>query len=203
MPMDLLIIDDHSLFRTGLRVLLKQRLNAPTIHEAASTLEALEAPPQRLDLILLDIQMQGLNGLQSIGLLHQRWPGTPVVVLSSSLNPQDAQVALQSGAVAYLSKGDTEKKIVHVVTQAIAQMQSEGLADQSPGQKSTAPMTLTPRQFEVLGHICEGLSNKAIARRLQVSEFTVRGHVQAIFNTLQVTSRAQAIVAAQRLAWFE
>ena len=183
-------------------MLLKQRLSTPTIHEAGSMQEALDTPTQGLDLILLDIQLQGISGLDSIGLLKMRWPDTPVVVLSSSLNPQDAQDALQSGAVAFLSKGDTDKNIVHVATQAINLTDSKDLVDMPMESANLNHVGLTPRQFEVLGLLYEGLSNKAIARRLQIAEFTVRGHVQAVFTLLRVTSRAQAIVAARQFGWF-
>ena len=201
--MHILIIDDHSLFRTGLRVLLKQRLVAPVVLEANSAQEALACQAQALDLILLDIQMQGLDGLQSIGLLHQKWPATPVVVLSSSLNPQDTDRALASGAVAFLSKADTDKKIVQIISQYM-KLKTLSANGESSKDVGAAPLpSLTARQTEVLGLICDGLSNKAIARRLDVSEFTVRGHVQAVFALLQVTSRTQAVAVARRLGWFE
>ena len=201
--MQILIVDDHSLFRTGLRLLLKQRLNSPVVLEADSAQQALQCEAPTLDLVLLDIQLPGLNGLDAIGLFQRQWPAAPVVVLSSSLNPQDASRALARGAAAFLSKAETDKKIVQIVAHAmgLAKRQSGPLA-QGEAQASVSP-ALTPRQQDILGLLCEGLSNKVIARRLALSEFTVRGHVQAVLHVLQVSSRSQAIVAARRVGWFE
>lgn len=201
--MNILIIDDHSLFRMGLRTLLKQRLPMPTVLEASSTEEALASSIPSLDLVLLDIQLVGLNGIESIGLLSRKWPTTPVIVLSSSSNPQDAVRALANGAAAFLSKGDTDKQVVQMVKQLLQVDVADKPSDTAMPEAKVAASALTPRQNEVLSLVYEGMSNKAIARRLHVSEFTVRGHVQAIFTLLQVTSRSQAIATARRLGWFE
>ncbi len=201
--MHILIIDDHSLFRTGLRMLLKQRFNTPTILEASSTQEAIQCNAPELDLILLDIQLQGLNGLDSIGLLRRQWPQTPVVVVSSSLDPRDAADALACGAVAFLSKAETDKTMVEIVASVLKFDAVAGYANSASTSDRFIKAKLTPRQHEVLGLLCEGLSNKAIAKRMHLSEFTVRSHVQAVFIFLSVTSRAQAIVAARRIGLFE
>jgi len=201
--MHILIVDDHSLFRTGLRMLLKQRFKTPAILEASSTQEAIQCNAPELDLILLDIQLQGLNGLDSIALLRGQWPQTPVVVVSSSLDPQDAADALACGAVAFLSKAETDKKIVEIVARVMKLDASPAFSNSASTSDRFNQAALTPRQHEVLGLLCEGLSNKAIAKRLNLSEFTVRSHVQAVFNFLRVTSRSQAIVAARRLGLFE
>jgi DNA-binding NarL/FixJ family response regulator len=195
----LLIIDDHSLFRMGLQVILSQRLTAPVIYEASSIHEASTLVCPAPDVILLDIQMQGLSGLEAIGLLKKRWPSSPIVILSSTLNPQDASLSLERGAVAFLSKAESDKKIVQVITKVLA---GEDIESTKPSLTLPAKETkieLTTRQAEILGLLCEGLTNKAIATRIHLSEFTVRGHIQSIFSLLCVSSRSQAIVAARRL----
>jgi len=178
---------------------LKQRLTSPVISEAASVLQATALVCPDPDVILLDIQMQGLSGLESIGLLKRRWPQSPVVILSSSLDPQDVVLAIERGAVAFLSKAESDKKIVQVVTDVLAGIPIKSAKLPFSDLAQDSKIELTPRQAEILGLLCEGLTNKAIARRIHLSEFTVRGHLQAIFSMLAVSSRSKAIVAARRL----
>ena len=195
----LMIIDDHSLFRMGLQVILKQRLASPVIMEAESIQHAIALACPAPDVILLDIQMQGLSGLESIGLLKRRWPQSPIVILSSTLNPQDAVLAVERGAVAFLSKAESDKKIVQVITEVLAGKAIEITKPFLAAPVQETKIELTTRQAEILGLLCEGLTNKAIATRIHLSEFTVRGHIQSIFSLLGVNSRSQAIVAARRL----
>ena len=197
--MHLLIIDDHSLFRMGLQVILSQRLASPVIYEASSIHEAATLVCPALDVILLDIQMQGLSGLEAIGLLKKRWPSSPGVILSSTLNPQDASLSIERGAAAFLSKAESDKKIVQVITQILAGEHIESQIPSLNDPVKAANIELTARQAEILGLLSEGLTNKAIATRIHLSEFTVRGHIQSIFSLLGVNSRYQAIVAARRL----
>ena len=197
----ILLVDDHALFRCGMRLVLQSFIPHVEVLEAASMEQAVRGQTQPPELVLLDIQLQGVNGLEGLGLLKQRWPQVPVVMLSSDLDPATARLALLRGAAAFVSKSDTAEKIIQVIHQALA----GGL----PGTATTASHSgtddkdakphLTPRQCEVLDLLCEGLSNKLIARRMELSEFTVRGHVQAVFAMLQVSSRAQATCAARRI----
>lgn len=202
-PLQILLIDDHSLFRAGMRLLLQGNLPAVEVLEAASLEQAMRVaePP---DLVLLDIQLQGVNGVEGLALLRRRWPATPVVMLSSALDPATIRLALARGAVAFFPKSDSADRMMQVIAQALAGQLPErtdsdwaGLtADADPAR---AQPRLTPRQCEVLDLLCEGLSNKVIARRLELSEFTVRGHVQAVLGLLGVSSRSQATFAARRV----
>jgi len=199
-----LIVDDHALFRSGLRLVLKEGLPDVEVLEAASMEQAVRVTGGPPDLVLLDIQLQGVNGLEGLGLLQQRWPQVPVVMLSSIVEPDTIALALSRGARAFVSKGDTSARILELIQQTLGQPQlSDALvrrlrADIGPHPAEATQPRLTPRQCEVLDLLCEGLSNKMIARRLVVSEFTVRGHVQAILGLLGVTSRSQATFAARQ-----
>ncbi|MGJ3699730.1 response regulator [Variovorax sp. AFSI2.2] len=192
----LLLIDDHALFRSGLRLVLLQGMADVEVLEAASLEQAVRTTDEPPALVLLDIQLQGVNGLEGLGLLRQRWPQVPVVMLSSIATPDTIAQALARGAAAFVSKGDTPDKIISVIRDTLAHLQQPHLANSAPTKPSVP--RLTPRQCEVLDLLCEGLPNKLIARRLQVSEFTVRGHVQAVLGLLGVNSRSQATFAARQ-----
>lgn len=192
----LLLIDDHALFRSGLRLVLLQGMADVEVLEAASLEQAVRTTHEPPALVLLDIQLQGVNGLEGLGLLRQRWPQVPVVMLSSIATPDTIAQALARGAAAFVSKGDTPDRIISVIRHTLAHLQQPHLAN-SAQTKISVPR-LTPRQCEVLDLLCQGLPNKLIARRLQVSEFTVRGHVQAVLGLLGVNSRSQATFAARQ-----
>jgi len=167
--------------------------------EAASLEQAVRGRTEPPTLVLLDIQLQGVNGLEGMGLLKQRWPQVPVIMLSSDLDPDTASLALFRGAAAFVSKADTAEKIIEIIHKTLGgHLPRAAGGPRSAANDERSKPRLTPRQCEVLDLLCEGLSNKVIARRMGLSEFTVRGHVQAVFALLQVSSRSQATFAARR-----
>lgn len=196
----ILLIDDHALFRTGMSLVLKADIPDVEVHEAVSLEQAERECIEPPTLVLLDIQLQGINGIEGLGVLKKRWPQVPVVMLSSVMEPDVVCQALSRGAAAFVSKADTAKKIVQVIYQTLDKFLPHQVNGGSQGADSNEVKKprLTPRQCEVLSLLCEGLSNKVMARRLDLSEFTVRGHVQAIFTLMQVSSRSQAMFAAHR-----
>lgn len=200
-PIPILLIDDHALFRSGMRLILQSAIPYAEVLEASSLEQAVHDCTEPPSLVLLDIQLNGVNGLDGLVLLQQRWPEVPVVMLSSDLDPATARAALLRGAVAYVSKAGTAEKIIHVIQQALAgQLPAAAQTNAHQGlPEADSKPRLTPRQCEVLDLLCEGLSNKLIARRLELSEFTVRGHVQSVFVQLHVSSRATATAKARRI----
>jgi DNA-binding NarL/FixJ family response regulator len=153
-----------------------------------------------VDVILLDINLPGLNGLDGIVFLKRKWPLVPVIVLSAQDGPDTVRVAHERGAVCFISKADTADNIVSLLFQVL---QGEYPAPETElGEIADVPLIiplrLTPRQCEVLELLHQGKPNKLIARQLSLSENTVRNHVQAIFNFLQVASRSEAIFEARR-----
>ena len=194
-PLQILLIDDHALFRSGLKLVLLGGLPDALVLEAESLEQAVRQAGQPPSLVLLDIQLKGVNGLEGLGLLKQRWPGVPVVILSSSAEPETVRLALARGSAAFVSKAETAEKIIAVIEQTLGSKQKAA----PQAIEETSRPRLTPCQCEVLDLLCEGLSNKVIAKRMDLSEFTVRGHVQAVLGLLGVQSRSQATFAARRV----
>ena len=190
----ILLIDDHALFRSGLKLVLLGGLPDAQVLEAQSLEEAVHQAIEPPSLVLLDIQLQGVNGLEGLGLLKQRWPGVPVVMLSSSMEPETVRLALSRGAAAFVSKAETADKIIAVIEQTLGRTHKGATRT----VEEVSRPRLSPRQCEVLDLLCEGLSNKMIAKRMVLSEFTVRGHVQAVLGLLGVQSRSQVMFAARR-----
>lgn len=167
------------------------------IFEAASLEQALACPSEEIHLLLLDIQLDGLNGLDGIALLKHRWPMAKVLVVSASQDAQVAREALARGAVGFISKTETPGRMLQQVAEALGSRAADVSLD--PAAVRNEGKRLTPRQCEVLELLCQGLSNKMIGRRLNLSEHTVRGHVQTTLQALQVSSRSEAAFVARRM----
>jgi DNA-binding NarL/FixJ family response regulator len=196
---NILLIDDHAMFRSGLRMVLNASLPDSEVFEAGTMNEAMQGAPDMLDVVLLDIKLPGLNGVDGIALLKRKWPQVPILMLSSQDEPETVRLALARGATGFISKAETADKIVALL-QRIIRGEVETPIDlaESTGDIPGVFLHLTPRQCEVLDLMCQGMSNKLIARQLNLSENTVRGHVQAILGFLQVSSRSEAAFAARR-----
>jgi DNA-binding NarL/FixJ family response regulator len=196
-PITILIIDDHTLFRSGLSMVLRSGITNVQLLEAGSIEEMMYGTMNAPDVLLLDIQLHGLNGLECIGILKRKWPQVPIVMLSSDASPQTRRQALERGAVAFISKAETPDRMLEILSQVLS---NNHIAPALAGSVNTSPTQpqLTTRQCEVLDLLCRGLPNKVIGRRLGLSENTVRGHVQAVLAALQVTSRSEAVYAAHR-----
>lgn len=192
----LLLIDDHALFRSGLRMVLTASLPQAQVLEAGSLNEAMQLDnADEPHAILLDIKLPGLNGLEGIALLKRKWPHAPVLILSSQDEPETVRLALARGAAGFLSKADAAEHTIDMLERVLRGELGVAAVAESGGNE---PAHLTPRQCEVLDLLCQGMSNKLIARELALSEHTVRGHVQAILSFLQVSSRSEAAFAARR-----
>lgn len=196
----ILIVDDHGLFRTGLNMILKQDDRITTVLEAGSVMDALEHKQSDIDLILSDIQMPGLNGLEGIKVLKEKFPETPVIMLSASHATDDMKEALDAGAEGFLPKSSSAKMIMDAIMLVLKGTQcfpEDKNLEQNTNNKRQ-PEELTSRQLQVLSLLCEGKPNKLIARELDLSENTVRVHVSAILSILNVSSRSEAMLVAQK-----
>lgn len=205
--MRVLIIDDHALFRVGLKGLLEQR-NIEVVGAAAHGAEGIELAAQlNPDIILLDLRMPDMGGLEVLPILRENHPTTPVVMLTTSNEEKDLIKSLRTGAQGYLLKDmepdelvgalrDIEKGksvVAQDLTDALARMvQGETHIEDNDGPFST----LTPREHEILCLLAEGQSNKLIARNLGISDGTVKLHVKAILRKLGIHSRVEAAVIA-------
>ncbi|RZJ62332.1 MAG: response regulator transcription factor [Acidovorax sp.] len=196
----LLLVDDHNLFRTGLRLIVQDHAGVGAIAEAGSIAEACALHAVDTDLVLLDIQLPGMNGLDGLRPLRQACPRARIVLVSASVAPDAVYEARARGADGFLFKSASAEDILNAITCALAGQpcfpihSSHNAAARGPGTPS-----LTARQLEVLALLCTGKPNKVIARDLGLSENTVRVHVAAIFSQLGVNSRSAALLAAQRI----
>ena len=190
---NVLIIDDHPMFRTGLALILRAALEEITVQEVGSLDEAMAPAIEKPAIVLLDVHLQSLNGLECVPVLKSRWPDARIVVLSADATEATARAATARGAAAFVPKSDTAADIIHTVQTILRDESAPPAAD-----CGTREPHLTPRQQQVLDLLCLGLPNKAIGRRLNLSENTVRGHVQAVLAFLGAPSRTQAAFEARR-----
>lgn len=203
----ILLVDDHTLFRSGLQELLQRRgidvVGAVGDGRAGCEL-ALELQP---DVILLDLRMPGLHGLSVLELLNQSGVQAPVVMLTTSSEERDLVESLRAGARGYLLKDMEPDQLIDSLHQivvggtAIAPEMAGVLAKVVQGEGPSRHRRdrfseLTPRELEILCHLAEGQSNKGIARDLGITDGTVKLHVRSILRKLQVRSRVEAAVLA-------
>ncbi|MBI3547281.1 MAG: response regulator [Gammaproteobacteria bacterium] len=207
--MRVLLIDDHALVRKGLEELLRSR----GIDVVASVGTGEEGIKQALaltpDIVLLDIKMPGLNGIETLEKLRASQFASPILMLTMSRDDGDLRAALRGGAEGYLLKDMDPEDLVPALEAAmrgdnvVAKEMVGTLARIVQGQSSetrqrtAAPLSdLTPRELEILSHVAEGQSNKMIARDLNITDGTVKLHVKAILRKLGVHSRVEAAVIA-------
>jgi len=195
-----LIIDDHALFRTGMKLILTQAGTIDSVTEASSIKEAFSLSDQHFDIILLDIHMPGLNGIDGIKPLKEKFDNTPITILSASNDSNDANKAKSYGASGFMNKASGADEMILRITRIVNGEQCFSDYDTESELTGVSKISdeLTNRQIEVLLHLCEGKPNKIIARQLDMSENTVRVHVSAILNTLGASNRTEAILIAQR-----
>jgi two-component system nitrate/nitrite response regulator NarL len=221
-PIQLLVIDDHTLFRRGLVALLLQDGRFSLAGQAADMGEALRCCSLRPDVVLLDNHLPGVRGIDGIPALKEAYPGGRILMLTVSENEEDLAAAMLAGADGYLLKTveteqlcDSIEKVLagecvispDMMTKFVTAFRSqapvvrpEAGVPQAPGATSDAAQeTLSAREREILTLLARGDSNKLIARALEIAETTVKVHVQHIFRKLNLSSRVQvAVYAAAR-----
>jgi DNA-binding NarL/FixJ family response regulator len=202
------IADDHPLFRDALRQTLEGMFKGVMISEAGSLDEvtAVLENAGDIDLILLDLNMPGVRGFSGLMYLRAQYPGVPVVVVSATEDTGTIRRCMEFGASGFVSKSLGTQLIRDALTTVIAGgiWTPPGIDLASVAQDDTSALvkrlsTLTPQQVRVLMMLSEGLLNKQIAYELDVSEATVKAHVSAILQKLDVDSRTQAVIAASRI----
>ncbi|GAB4481658.1 MAG: response regulator transcription factor [Erythrobacter tepidarius] len=205
-----LIVDDHGLIRDGLRAILSSAFPACTIAEAGSFAEALgqlEAMPDT-DLVLLDLNIPGASRFSALEQLRADFPSLPVVMVSGSYDRATVRDALAAGAAGFLPKTLDRARILDAIGQVLMgeiyipdEIQSDPAADEEDEKIRKLIDSLTPQQRVVLGHLVAGRLNKQIAHELDISMTTVKAHVSAILCKLNVFSRTQAVILANRVGF--
>ena len=206
----LLLVDDHAIVREGLRMLLGEVTDLELVGEAKDGPEAVVAAAAlKPDVILLDLMLPGLNGIEVTRRILAQQPDCRIIVLTSFAEDQNVLSAMQAGAAGYLLKDVLQADLVRAIHQAAqgepalhpeAQRKLvEHLTRPQPAQTDEVELAqLTERERDVLGLIARGLSNRQIADTLHITEGTVKGHVSNILSKLHLQDRTQAALYAVR-----
>ncbi len=217
----ILIVDDHPVFRQGLRDVLETTDDIQVVGEAADGEVAVELALQmRPDVLLMDINLPTINGLQVTRQIKSLLPNAKVIVITGYDDVEQVFHALRAGASAYCPKDITPETLLHIVHEAYAgkyivdgrsmnheevvtwlEQKVGRLAGHLASDADDLFVPLSPREMEILEHVTRGLSNKEIAYKLGISHQTVKNHMTAILRKLRVEDRTQAAVYALSRGW--
>jgi NarL family two-component system response regulator YdfI len=198
-----LIADDHEVVRDGLRLILETKQDFEVVGEAGDGAKAVQlADELQPDVILMDLRMPGMDGLQAIEKIHSKWPEIAVVILTT-YNEDDLMIrGLRAGARGYLLK-DTNRQTLFDTLRAAARGEALFLPEviarvlnQPSTEKRSENSILTERELQVLKAAARGERSKEIALHLSISESTVKAHLDSVYNKLGVDSRAAAVATA-------
>lgn len=212
--MHILLIDDHPLLRGGMRFLLRSLDADLEMDEASNAAQALELVAARsYDLVLLDLRMPGLNGMDALAALRAAVAGTPLVILSAEDDPDVVRAAIEGGAMGFIPKSSMPEVLIQALRlvlahgvylppaalEAVHRVPAPSPSALRSGAGDSIPPGLTPRQMDVLRCVIKGQTNKVIARELDLSEGTVKAHLSAVFLALGAHNRTEAVYAAAKL----
>jgi DNA-binding NarL/FixJ family response regulator len=208
-PIRILIVDDHTLFRDGLRALFQSVPDTEVVAEATTGAEAIARAEQtQPDVVLMDIQMTGVNGIEATRRIVNTSPHIGVIMVTMFEDDDSLFAAMRAGARGYVLKGADQEEMLRCI-RAVARgdaLFGPAIAERlmrffaGPRAAAADPLfpELTEREREVLELIAQGANNQEIARRLTISLKTARNHVSNIFSKLQVADRAEAIIRARQ-----
>jgi len=201
----LLITDDHSIVRKGIKALLATEKDMEVIGEAENGAEAVaKAAALKPDVVLMDLVMPEMDGIEATRRITSEQPGTRILVLTSFAADDKVFPAVKAGALGYLLKDSTPDQLLEAIRQvyrgepslepSIARKVLQELSHPAQGKQTAEP--LTERELDVLRLIAQGMSNREIASKIFVAEWTVRSHVSNILGKLHLASRTQAALYA-------
>ncbi len=204
MPIQVLIVDDHSVVRQGLRIFLDMDPNIRIVGEATSGTSAVQmARDLRPDVVLMDLLMPGVDGITATRVIRRELPDVEVIALTSVLKNELVVQAVQAGAIGYLLKDTDAPKLrqaIHAAAAGEVQLSPEVAAMLLKEVRAPHEMEhLTDREMDVLRLVARGLANKEIGRELFISETTVKSHVKSIMDKLELPSRIHLALYAVRM----
>ncbi len=207
--MRIILADDHKIVREGLRWMLSDEDDVEIVGEADSG-EALLKLVDRVDadIVLLDVRMPGMSGLDALEILNERVPDLKIIILSMHGEPAYVRRAVELGAAGYLLKSSDRDELLGALAAVAAGKAyiqgevTETLLKTISGQEAGTSL-LSPRETEILVLVSRGLENKQIATELGISEATVKTHLKGVFSRLDVSSRAEAAAVGLRLGLIE
>jgi two-component system, NarL family, response regulator DegU len=211
----ILLVDDHTLVREGFARMLELEEDFLVVGQAECAEEALEKSQElKPDIILMDIRLKGINGIDTTKMIKEKLPDTEIIILSMYDEEEYVRESVKAGATGYVLKDISQDelirniKVVHsggsYIQPSLARKVLQDLASMSMVKSNaTAPVPailkgLSEREIEVLQHVADGKSNKEVAATLTISEKTVKAHLRSIFRKLEVGDRAQAVATAMR-----
>ena len=203
-----MLVDDHELVRQGIAAMLQRAEGIQVVAEARTGREALEVARRELpDVVLMDVRMPDMDGLEATRKVKEERPRTAVIMLTMHDNPTYLRDAVRAGAAGYLLKDVSKDELIDAIRQVAtggafieSQMLKGMLSEMKPSGTGPGPAAknLTKREREILALVAEGMSNREIAERLVLSPETVKSHVAAILEKLNVSDRTQAAIYAVR-----
>jgi DNA-binding NarL/FixJ family response regulator len=200
----ILTVDDHPLILEGIANVLQRQPDMEVVGEASDGYQAVEAFARfRPDVALIDLQMPGMNGIDTIVAILEKWPSARCVVLTTYAGDVQATRALKAGAKGYLLKSMLRKDLVdtiRTVHSGKSRIPAEVASEMASHLSSDA---LSGREIEVLRMVGEGCSNKIVADRLSISEDTVKGHMRSILSKLNANDRTHAVMIAVKRGFIE
>jgi len=221
-PINILIVDDHPLFRSGIRWSLEQNPQFVIVGEAADGSEALRlADELSPDVILVDLSLPGMNGLEVARALKRRQPQAGVIILTMHQDDEQLFNAIRAGASAYCTKDIEPEQLIEVITRVargeylinemvlsrpfVASRVLDQFRELSRLDRTSSGFfsPLTPRETQILDYLARGYSNKEIAQALNISDQTVKNHITSILRKLAVNDRTQAVIYALRHGWIK
>ncbi len=196
-----LIIEDHPLYRGALVQLMNRLVGETAVRAVSSAEEGLRLQNMlSLSLIVLDLGLPGMNGIDALSAFVRQYPSVPIIVVSASEDRAEATSVLRAGARVFISKAVSAETITNVAHRILSGslVEPEWITPKGKTAMGGSLLKLTPRQQETLELLAQGHSNKEIGLRLGLAEITVKVHVSAVFRALDVVNRTQAVLAARR-----
>lgn len=207
--MKILIVDDHTLFRSGMVHLLQSLSPTPDVVESEDLHSAREllADQTDIDLVLLDLKLNDAVGVDSLLTLRKEAPDTTIVVLSGEQDPNVIHRCIDNGAMGFITKSATHDELLNAIRLIVAggvylprDAMINGLHASQNGERTDVSLlaSLSDRQREVLAYLLQGKPNKTISNNMDISQNTVKAHLSAIFRTLGARNRTEAVYFAAR-----